>query len=467
MFNPNHPFPPFPSKVWLSSPAMHGEELKYMTEAYETNWMSTLGENINQVEQMLCEKTGCRYAAALSSGTAALHMAVKLAGEKVYGSRGQRGTGTGTLRGRRVFCSDLTFAATVNPVVYEGGIPVFIDSEYDTWNMDPLALERAFQIYPEVKVAVMAHLYGTPGKIREIKEICDSHGAVLIEDAAESLGASYGFREDGIGMETEVWREHRTGTKGETGRKAEPGTGRKAETGAGKGEDERKTRTEKRQTGTFGDYNAVSFNGNKIITGSSGGALLTEDGEAAEKVRKWSAQSRENAPWYQHEEIGYNYRMSNVTAGVVRGQLPHLEEHIARKKEIYERYEKGLKDLPVQMNPYDREKSEPNFWLSCLLIEPEGMCRQVRSEKEMLYRPEHGKSCPGEILEALESIHAEGRPIWKPMHMQPFYRMQGFVNRGEDAGADIFQRGLCLPSDIKMKEGEQERIIEVVRACFG
>ncbi|MCI8483680.1 MAG: hypothetical protein HFH41_04990, partial [Lachnospiraceae bacterium] len=299
MFNPHHPFPPFPSKVWLSSPTMHGEELKYMTEAYETNWMSTLGENINQVEQMLCEKTGCRYAVALSSGTAALHMAVKLAGEKVYGSRGQRGTGTGTLQGRRVFCSDLTFAATVNPVVYEGGIPVFLDSEYDTWNMDPLALERAFQIYPEVKVVVMAHLYGTPGKIQEIKKICDSHGAVLIEDAAESFGASYGFREDGIGMETEAWTEHRTGTKGETGRKAEPGTGREAETGAGKGEDERKTRTEKRQTGTFGDYNAVSFNGNKIITGSSGGALLTEDGEAAEKVRKWSAQSRENAPWYQ------------------------------------------------------------------------------------------------------------------------------------------------------------------------
>ena len=468
MFNPHHPFPPFPSKVWLSSPTMHGEELKYMTEAYETNWMSTLGENINQVEQMLCEKTECRYAVALSSGTAALHMAVKLAGEKVYGSRGQRGTGTGTLQGRRVFCSDLTFAATVNPVVYEGGIPVFIDSEYDTWNMDPLALERAFQIYPEVKVVVMAHLYGTPGKIQEIKKICDSHGAVLIEDAAESFGAFSVSGGTGGKTGTETRAETGTGnrTENQTGNGIETGI----ETGAGTNRTGRKKETgvkaEKKQTGTFGDYNAVSFNGNKIITGSSGGALLTEDGEAAEKVRKWSAQSRENAPWYQHEEIGYNYRMSNVAAGVVRGQLPHLEEHIARKKEIYERYEKGLRGLPVQMNPYDRDKSGPNFWLSCLLIEAEGMCRQVRSEKEMLYRPEHGKSCPMEILEALESIHAEGRPVWKPMHMQPFYRMQGFVNRGEDTGADIFQRGLCLPSDIKMKEGEQERIIEVVRACF-
>lgn len=261
----------FEKKVWLSTPTMHGEELKYITEAYETNWMSTVGENINEVERLACEKIGCKYAVALSAGTAALHLAVKLAGVKP---------------GDKVFCSDMTFCATVNPVVYEGGIPVFIDTEYDTWNMDPVALEKAFELYPEVKVVVVAHLYGTPGKIDEIKNICAKHGAILIEDAAESLGASY---------------------KG-------------------------------KETGNFGDYNVISFNGNKIITGSSGGMLLTNDKEAAEKVRKWSTQARENASWYQHEEIGYNYRMSNVIAGVVRGQFPYLEEHIAQKKAIYERY---------------------------------------------------------------------------------------------------------------------------------
>lgn len=411
----------FRNKVWLSSPTMHGPELEYVKQAYETNWMSTVGENINETERLACEKVGCKYAVALSAGTAALHMAVKLAGVKP---------------GEKVFCSDMTFDATVNPVVYEGGEPVFIDIEYDTWNMDPTALEKAFELYPEVKTVVVAHLYGTPGKVDEIKEICDRHGAVIIEDAAESLGASY----KGI------------------------------------------------QTGTFGTYNCISFNGNKIITGSSGGMLLTDDEEAADKVRKWSTQSRENAPWYQHEELGYNYRMSNVIAGVVRGQFPYLEEHIAQKKAIYERYKEGFKDLPVTMNPYDEENSEPNFWLSCLLIEPEAMCRQVRDEQEALYISAPGKSCPTEILETLAKYNAEGRPIWKPMHMQPIYRMNGFVTRegngraktnayisggavGKDGrpldvGMDIFQRGLCLPSDNKMTPEEQERIIEIIRRCF-
>lgn len=283
-------------------------------------------------------------------------MAVKLCGEQLHG---QPKAGHGTLEGRKVFCSDMTFAATVNPVVYEGGEPVFIDTEYDTWNMDPAALEKAFEINPEVKAVVIAHLYGTPGKVDELREICGRHGAVIIEDAAESLGATY----KGV------------------------------------------------QTGTFGIYNCISFNGNKIITGSSGGMLLTDDEEAANKARKWSTQSRENAPWYQHEELGYNYRMSNVIAGVVRGQLPHLEEHIAQKKTIYERYREGLKDLPVQMNPYDAENSEPNFWLSCMIIEPEAMCRQVRGEQEALYVSETGKSCPMEILETLAAFNAEGRPI--------------------------------------------------------
>ena len=412
---------PFEKKLWLSSPTMHGEEIKYVTEAYETNWMSTVGANINAVERLVCEKVGCGHAAALSCGTAALHMAVKLAGVKP---------------GDRVFCSDTTFGATVNPVVYEGGIPVFIDSEYDTWNIDPVALEKAFEIYPEVKVVVAAHLYGTPGKIDEIKAVCDRHGAVIIEDAAESLGATY---------------------KGA-------------------------------QTGTFGKYNAISFNGNKIITGSSGGMLLTDDCESANKVRKWATQARENAPWYQHEEVGYNYRMSNVIAGVVRGQIPHLEEHIAQKRAIYERYLEGFKGLPVSMNPFDAEKSEPNYWLSCMIIKPEAMCRQVRGESEALYIRESGKTCPTEILEALAKYNAEGRPIWKPMHMQPIYRTNGFVTReGDgraktnayiqggsvgadgmplDVGMDIFHRGLCLPSDNKMTVGEQSGVIEIIKRCF-
>ena len=416
----------FEKKLWLSSPTMHGEELEYVTDAYKTNWMSTVGENINQVEAITCEKIGCKYSVALSAGTAALHMAMRLAGMELYG---QPDVGHGTLEGKRVFASDMTFDATVNPIVYEGGIPVFIDTEYDTWNMDPEALEKAFEIYPEVKLVVMAHLYGTPGKVEELKAICDKHGAIIIEDAAESLGTTY----QGV------------------------------------------------QTGTFGKYNCISFNGNKIITGSAGGMLLTNSLEAANKVRKWSTQARENAAWYQHEELGYNYRMSNVIAGVIRGQYPHLEEHIAQKKAIYKRYKERLKDLPVSMNPYDEKNSEPNFWLRWLIIDEDAMCKQVRGEKDVCYVKEQGKSCPTEILEAIALINAEGRPIWKPMHMQPVYRMNGFITKegngrartnayiagsAEDVGMDIFNRGLCLPSDNKMTEEQQDRIIEVIRACF-
>ena len=426
MFNKDDNMKPFDSKVWLSSPTMHGEELKYMTEAFETNWMSTVGANINEVERMAAEKVGCKYAVALSSGTASLHLAMKLAGERLYG---QPDLGKGNLFGHRVFCSDMTFDATVNPVVYEGGVPVFIDTEYDSWNMDSVALEKAFEIYPEVRLIVTAHLYGTPGKIDEIRAIADKYNALIVEDAAESLGATY---------------------KG-------------------------------KQTGSFGDYCCISFNGNKIITGSSGGMFLTDSKDDADKVRKWSTQSREDAPWYQHEELGYNYRMSNVIAGVVRGQFQYLEEHIKQKKEIYYRYRDGLKGLPVRMNPIP-EECEPNYWLSCLIIDKDAMCQQVRGEKEALYIPEHGKSCPTEILEAISSINAEGRPIWKPMHMQPIYRMNGFVTRDGngrgrsnayikengtvDVGMDIFARGLCLPSDNKMTKCEQDRIIEVIRACF-
>ncbi len=417
---------PFENKVWLASPTMHGEELTYITEAYETNWMSTVGKNINEAEKTIAEKVGVTYGVALASGTVSLHLAMKLAGEAIYG---QPETGKGALFNRKVFCSDLTFAATVNPVVYEGGIPVYIDTEYDTWNMDPAALEKAFEIYPDVKVIVLVHLYGTPAKIDEIRAIADAHGAVIVEDAAESLGAFY---------------------KG-------------------------------KQTGSFGEYGCISFNGNKIITGSSGGMFLTDSREDAEKVRKWSTQSREAAAWYQHEEVGYNYRMSNVIAGVVRGQIPHLEEHIAQKKAIYMRYKEGMKDLPVQMNPYDEKNSEPNFWLSCMIIDKDAMCKQVRGEQEALYISEAGKSCPTQILEAIAGINAEGRPIWKPMHMQPIFRTNPFITREGngrarsnayivggcvDTGMDIFERGLCLPSDNKMTAEEQDQIIEIIKSCF-
>ncbi len=419
-------FKPFEKKLWLSSPTMHGEEIEYVEEAYRTNWMSTVGQNINEVEKITCEKIGCKYAVALSAGTAALHLAMKLAGQELYG---QSEANKGALEGRHVFASDMTFDATVNPICYEGGIPVFIDTEPDTWNMDPVALDKAFEIYPNVKLVVMAHLYGTPGKIDELKTVCNKHGAIIVEDAAESLGALY----KGV------------------------------------------------QTGTFGKYNCISFNGNKIITGSAGGMLLTDSKEAADKVRKWSTQARENAPWYQHEEIGFNYRMSNVIAGVIRGQYLYLEEHIARKKAIYERYREGLKNLPVSMNPYDAKNSEPNFWLSCLIIDSDAMCEQVRSETKPLYIPEKGKSCHTEILDAIASINAEGRPIWKPMHMQPIYRMNPFITKTGsgramtnayiegtvvDVGMDIFNRGLCLPSDNKMTAEQQEVIIDVIKACF-
>ena len=426
MFKRKGEFEAFKSKVWLASPTMHGKEMKYVTEAYETNWMSTVGMNINEVERIAAEKAGVRYAVALASCTAALHLCVKFAGERLYG---RPAISHGALEGKKVFCSDMTFDATLNPVVYEGGIPIFIDTEYDSWNMDPTALEKAFEMYPDVKLVVCAELYGFPGDIKRIRKICDKHGALLVEDAAEAMGAMW----DG------------------------------------------------EQCGTYGDYSAVSYNGNKIITGSSGGCLLTNDLEVANKARKWSTQARENAAWYQHEEVGYNYRMSNVIAGIIRGQYEYLEEHIKEKKRIYDRYKEGMKDLPVKMNPFDETKAEPNYWLSSLVIDEDAMCKQVRSETEALYIAESGKSCPTEILDAISSINAEGRPIWKPMHMQPMYRMHEFITTSgsgraktnayisggiKDVGADIFQRGVCLPSDNKMTAEQQDRIIEVIRACF-
>ncbi len=421
---------PFDSKLWLSSPTMHGDEQKWVDEAIRTNWVSTVGANINEVEKLLSEYIGVKYAVGLSSGTAALHLATRLAGEKLYG---QARPGERTLKGHKVFCSDMTFNASVNPVAYEGGEAVFIDTEADTWNMSPEALEKAFEIYPEVRLIVVAHLYGTPGKIEQIRAIAEKHNALIIEDAAESLGAKYKLNGKWV------------------------------------------------ETGTLGDYNCISFNGNKIITGSSGGMFLTNSLEDANKIRKWSTQSREAASWYQHEEIGYNYRMSNIIAGVVRGQIPFLDEHIKQKKAIYERYKKGLSDLPVKMNPYDSENSEPNFWLSCMILDEKAMCKTVRGDKDALYISETGKSCPTEILEAIAAFNAEGRPIWKPMHMQPIYMNNAFITaQGNgragsnayiegsvaDIGADIFRRGLCLPSDNKMTPAQQDVIIDIIHRCF-
>lgn len=416
---------PFIKKVYLASPTMHGEELKYMKEAYDSNWMSTVGKNIDEVERIAAEKAEVKYAVGLSCCTAALHLCVKAAGERLYG---KPSVSHGAVEGKRVFCSDITFDATLNPVVYEGGIPVFIDTEAESWNMDPIALERAFELYPDTKLVVCAELYGFPGRIDLIKEICEKHGALLIEDAAEAMGATLHGR----------------------------------------------------QCGSFGDYSAISYNGNKIITGSAGGCLLTNDIDVANKARKWSTQAREAAPWYQHEEVGYNYRMSNVIAGVIRGQYLHLEEHIAQKKAVYERYCEGLKDLPVQMNPIVPD-TEPNYWLSALIIDKDYMCKTVRDDSRALYIAEKGKTCPTQILDAISAINAEGRPIWKPMHMQPMYRMHEFVTRSGsgraktnayiaggvmDIGADIFERGCCLPSDNKMTPEQQNVIIEVIKRCF-
>ncbi len=373
-------------RIPLATPTMHGNEIAYVQEAFDKNWVAPLGFNVdgleNEVIHYLTGDKGELHALALSSGTSALHLAIKLAGIK---------------RGDVVFCSDMTFAATVNPVSYEGGRQVFIDSERETWNMDPAALEKAFEKYPDAKAVMLVHLYGTPAKINEIQAICDRHGAVLIEDAAESLSAQY---------------------KG-------------------------------RQTGTFGRYGVISFNGNKIITTSGGGMLLTADKAARDKAFFWSTQSREPAVWYEHKEIGYNYRMSNIVAGIGRGQLQYLEDHRAAKEAIYRRYEEGFKGLPVTMNPYIADEMTPNFWLSCLLID-EGCAVK-----------------PMDMYEKLIALNIETRPIWKPMHMQPVFAGYDFIYADDQpVNEDIFARGLCLPSDIKMTPEEQEKVIEAIREMF-
>lgn len=372
-------------RIPLATPTTHGDEMQFIKEAFDKNWIAPLGFNCDNFEVEMSNylvdgKSEELHALALCAGTAALHLAYKLAGVK---------------RGDVVLCSDMTFAATVNPVSYEGGVQVFIDSERETWNMSPEALENAFKKYPEAKVVALAHLYGTPSKMDEILDVCNRHGAVLVEDAAEALGASY---------------------KG-------------------------------KKMGTFGKYNVVSFNGNKIITTSGGGMLLTESKKDRDKAFFWATQSRENELWYQHEELGYNYRMSNVVAGIGRGQLLHLDEHKQGKQKIYNRYKEGLKDLPVKMNPY-LDYSDPNFWLSCITME------------------KGSKITPIDLLIKLKDNNIESRPIWKPMHMQPLYKANDFITAGDNVGEDIFSRGLCLPSDIKMTEEEQDYVIKIIKESF-
>lgn len=368
-------------RIFLSSPTMHKEENLFINEAFQANFIAPIGLNIDKFEEETAEYVGISHAAALCSGTAALHLALKLAGVS---------------QNDKVLCSDLTFAASANPILYERGLPVFIDSERNTWNMDPNALVKAFIKYPETKAVISVNLYGVPAKYNEIKAICESKHVPLIEDAAESLGAVYCGR----------------------------------------------------QTGTFGDYGIFSFNGNKIITTSGGGMLVSDNEKAVNKTRFWAAQSKDSAPHYQHSEIGYNYRMSNILAGIGRGQLLHLNEHITAKKKIYETYKTSLSDMPVSMNPFTSD-CEPNYWLSCILLNP-------GSEISV-----------SQIIKSLAEKNIEARPVWKPMHLQPVFSEYDFITTEmSPVSEDIFIRGICLPSDIKMSLNDQERVISVIRSCF-
>lgn len=372
-------------RIYLSSPTIHEEERRFVQEAFDTNWVAPLGPNVNHLEEEMCAYTGAKAAAALSAGTAAIHLSLRLLGLQP---------------GDLVFVSDLTFSATCNPICYEQAVPVFIDSEEDTWNMCPKALEKAFQLYPAPKAVICVHLYGTPAKLEEIQKICAEHNVPLIEDAAESLSATY----------------------------------------------------EGKQTGTFGKYGIYSYNGNKIITSSGGGMLVSDDAEAIARARFLSTQARDQARHYQHSQIGYNYRMSNVVAGIARGQLLHLEEHKALKKKIYEQYKEAFADIPeIRMNPMN-PRGDANYWLSCMTI------------------AEGSPVTGGQIMDALEAENMESRPIWKPMHLQPVFEKYAFVSVKEgriSVGEDVFNRGLCLPSDIKNTPEDMEAIIAIVRKCFG
>ena len=371
-------------RLYLSSPTMHGEEQEFVKEAFDTNWVAPLGPNVNHFEEELAAYTNAGFAAALSSGTAAIHLAIRLLNIK---------------RGDLVFVSSLTFSATCNPIVYENGVPVFIDSEEDTWNMSPEALEKAFEKYPHPKAVILVHLYGTPAKLKEIMEICERHNVPLIEDAAESLGSTY----------------------------------------------------QGKQTGSFGRIGIYSFNGNKIITTSGGGMLVSKEKELADITRFLSTQARDQARHYQHTQIGYNYRMSNIVAGIGRGQLLHLDEHIKKKQEIYKRYQQGFADISeIKLNPMNPE-GIANNWLTCITID------------------KTSPVTPNQIMDLLEEHNMEARPIWKPMHLQPVFSEYDFISMREDNSSvaeELFLEGLCLPSDIKNTEEDMQSIIALVRSLF-
>ncbi len=371
-------------RIFLASPHMseEGYEKEYIKEAFDTNWIAPLGENVNKFEEELANYVGAKCGAALSAGTAAIHMALKALDVK---------------EGDIVFCSSLTFSATANPIIYQNATPVFIDCDRETWNMDPEALKKAFEKYPNPKAVVIVHLYGTPAKMDEIMAICNEHNVPLVEDAAESLGATY---------------------KG-------------------------------KQTGTFGKFGIFSFNGNKIITTSGGGMLVSDDEERIQKVRFWATQSRDKARYYQHSEIGYNYRMSNIVAGIGRGQLKVLNDRLAKKKEIYETYKDAFKDIPeIEMKPVPID-TKPNYWLSTMLLK------------------EGSKVTPLNVMEALDKENIESRPIWKPMHMQPVFEKYDFIKvEDKPVSEDIFARGVCLPSDTKMTKEEQQEVIRIIKELF-
>lgn len=375
----------FKERVFLATPTMHGEEKKYIKEAFETNWIAPLGPNVDAFEKAVSEYLDIDGTCAVISGTSALHLAYKLAEIN---------------QGDIVLVSDLTFSATLNPIIYQNATPVLIDSERETWNMDPRALKLALEKYKDrVKAVVAVHLYGVPSKMDEIKKLCDEYNVTFIEDAAESLSATY---------------------KG-------------------------------KQTGTFGKFAGISFNGNKLVTSSGGGMLLAQKKEHADKARFWATQSKDPAPWYQHSELGYNYRMSNIVAGVGRGQFLHIEEHKKLKTDIYFNYKKLLNDIDITMNPY-LEESVPSFWLSCMLIGEDSIKNGVDPEKIRLH---------------LEEYNVESRRIWKPMHLQPFFEKYDYIKyEDESVSEDIFNRGLCLPSDIKMTIETQQKVCELIKNVF-
>lgn len=373
-------------RIFLSSPHMSDEmyERNFIREAFESNWIAPLGANVDGFENELCEYTGSKYAVALVSGTAAIHLGLKYLGID---------------KDDIVFCSSLTFAASANPILYQGAIPIFIDCDYETWNMSPEALEKAFKKYPNAKAVVTVNLYGQSADYDRIKKITKAYNVPILEDAAESLGATY---------------------KG-------------------------------KQTGTLGNIGVFSFNGNKIITTSGGGMLVSDSDVITKKVKFWSTQSREDYPYYQHEEVGFNYRMSNVVAGIGRGQLRILDERITKKKYIYEHYKRAFQDIEeIEMMPI-ANYGRPNYWLSCIILKAGSL---VKMQK---------------IIKLLAYNNIEARHIWKPMHMQPIFKMNDFITMNDlntSCSEDIFSRGLCLPSDTKMTDEELERVEGIVKGIL-